>query len=240
MNKTPFEKAGDFLLGRGFYIVLFLCVATIGFSGYYLITSLTPDTGGNTISPVAATPEITLPDPVIATTPPAEVVVEEPIVLPDIPEEPVEETPAPVTPPVQQTESPVVYTWPVKGEVIRSFSTEVLSRDDTMGDWRTHDGIDIAASLGTSVLSPSRGTVLSVTQDEMMGYTVVIQHPDDVVSTLSNLSSVTVVKEGDTVETGTVIGAVGDSALAESGIQAHLHLEFTQDGTVIDPLLLLP
>ncbi len=240
MNRTPFEKAGDFLLGRGFYIVLFLCVATIGFSGYYLITSLTPDTGGNTISPVAATPEITLPDPIIVTTAPAEVAVEEPIVLPDIPEEPVEETPAPVAPTVQQTESPAVYTWPVKGEVIRSFSTEVLSRDDTMGDWRTHDGIDIAASLGTSVLSPSRGTVLSVTQDEMMGYTVVIQHPDDVVSTLSNLSSVTVVKEGDTVETGTVIGAVGDSALAESGIQAHLHLEFTQDGTVIDPLLLLP
>ena len=44
MKQKPSQhKLGDFLEGKGFYIVLFLCVAAIGISGYYLFSSLTPD-----------------------------------------------------------------------------------------------------------------------------------------------------------------------------------------------------
>ena len=35
-KRTIWNKIGDFLEGKGFYIVLFLCVAAIGGSGYYL------------------------------------------------------------------------------------------------------------------------------------------------------------------------------------------------------------
>ena len=51
---------GDFLEGKGFYIVLFLCVAAIGISGYYLFSSLTPDEPD---APVAGTAQITVPLP---------------------------------------------------------------------------------------------------------------------------------------------------------------------------------
>ena len=40
MNQNRWKKLGDFLLGKGFYIVLFLCVAAMGISGYYLIRSV--------------------------------------------------------------------------------------------------------------------------------------------------------------------------------------------------------
>ena len=41
MKKKPIlERIGDFMEGKGFYIVLFLCVAAIGISGYYLFSSL--------------------------------------------------------------------------------------------------------------------------------------------------------------------------------------------------------
>ena len=43
MKKPFLKRMGDFLEGKGFYIVLFLCVAAIGISGYYLFSSLTPD-----------------------------------------------------------------------------------------------------------------------------------------------------------------------------------------------------
>ncbi|MCD8046986.1 MAG: hypothetical protein LUD80_00025 [Clostridiales bacterium] len=37
MKKKPFvRRVGDFLLGKGFYMVLLLCVLAIGGSGYYL------------------------------------------------------------------------------------------------------------------------------------------------------------------------------------------------------------
>ena len=59
MKRTLLEKLGDFVLGKGFYIVLFLCVATIGISGYYLIQTLTP---AGTSEPVTGNPTVTLPD----------------------------------------------------------------------------------------------------------------------------------------------------------------------------------
>ena len=49
MKKKPIlERIGDFMEGKGFYIVLFLCVAAIGISGYYLFSSLNLGDGGNT------------------------------------------------------------------------------------------------------------------------------------------------------------------------------------------------
>ena len=49
-NRNLIQRLGDFMLGKGFYIVLFLCVATIGISGYYLLNSIAGDMGGT--SPV--------------------------------------------------------------------------------------------------------------------------------------------------------------------------------------------
>ena len=41
MKQKPSQhKLGDFLEGKGFYIVLFLCVAAIGISGYFLFSGL--------------------------------------------------------------------------------------------------------------------------------------------------------------------------------------------------------
>ncbi len=40
MKKPMKQTIGDFLAGRGFYIVLFLCVAAIGVSGWYLMREI--------------------------------------------------------------------------------------------------------------------------------------------------------------------------------------------------------
>ena len=39
MKRPWTERLGDLVLGRGFYIVLVLCVAAMGVSGYYLMRS---------------------------------------------------------------------------------------------------------------------------------------------------------------------------------------------------------
>ena len=59
MKRNLFQKLGDFVLGKGFYIVLFLCVAAIGISGYI---SSAPSPGGSQPSePVTANPTVTPP-----------------------------------------------------------------------------------------------------------------------------------------------------------------------------------
>lgn len=133
-----------------------------------------------------------------------------------------------------------VYTWPVNGAVIHDFSLEVLAYDETMGDWRTHNGLDIAASVGTEVRAVSGGTVEMVYADDLMGTTVVIDHGNGVKSIYSNLATVPTVEKGDVVSTGTVIGAVGETALAEIGRESHLHLEMSANGIEVDPTRYLP
>ena len=142
--------------------------------------------------------------------------------------------------PAQTPAAPTVFTWPVKGEVIADYSLEVLAYDETMGDWRTHSGVDIAASVGTNVLAISAGTVQGVYDDDLMGTCVVVDHGDGLTSTYCNLSAKPTVSEGDTVSTGTVLGVVGETAIAESSRPSHLHLEMAQDGKAVDPVSYLP
>jgi len=246
MKKTTlWKRVGDFIVGKGFYIVLFLCVATIGISGYYLVSVFNS----------GADPD---PQPVSGG---AQVVVPkdegEPPVLPD--KSGVPQLDEHVLPPLDEKEPggepegtgqqdsqptavvvPPVYTWPVKGEIASNFSLEVLAYDETMGDWRTHSGVDISAEQGTRVLAMSSGTVSRVYEDDLMGSAVVIDHGEGLVSSYYNLTASPTVSEGDTVVTGTVIGAVGNTAIAESGRPSHLHLEVSLDGRSVDPVDYLP
>lgn len=232
MKKPMKQAAGDFLAGRGFYMVLLLCVAAVGFASWYLIRELTvPVTVDEPVQvavptktpvPTAAAPQLT-PTPVPTTTP--------------IP------TPTPVA---SQTPAPAamwgseVYTWPVKGQVIGDFSLEVLAYDDTMGDWRVHEGLDIATEVGTPVKVINAGTVSAVYEDDLMGTVVTVSHADGLESLYANLNAQPTVEAGDHLDTGAVLGAVGETALAEVAKPSHLHFELKQDGVSVDPTPYLP
>lgn len=229
MKRTLLQKMGDFVLGKGFYIVLFLCVATIGISGYYLMNSLDAETQ----TPVTGTPEVVLPDPVISSPE---------VKAPQVPTQPVEEKKTqPVQPKENRTTAPkpapvVSYVWPVEGEILRDFSVETLVYDQTMGDWRTHAGVDIAAEAGAKVQCVGDGVVKEVFTDDLMGATVVVDHQNGVISTYSNLAAEPVAAAGQEVESGTVLGEVGASAIAESALPSHLHLEMSRNGEPVDPV----
>ena len=109
-----------------------------------------------------------------------------------------------------------------------------------MGDWRTHGGIDISAQEGLKVLCVSDGQVREVFRDDLMGTTVVVEHPEGLVSVYSNLTDDVAVEAGQDVDTGTVLGTVGATAIAEAGQSAHLHLEMIRNGEPVDPTEYLP
>ena len=136
--------------------------------------------------------------------------------------------------------APLVFTWPVKGTVDAGFVVETLVYNETMGDWRTHSGLDITADLGAKVLATANGTVSAVYQDDLMGTVVEIDHGDGLVSLYANLTEAPTVSAGDAVTTGAVIGSVGQTAAAESGQTTHLHFAMYQDDTPVDPAGYLP
>lgn len=46
---------------------------------------------------------------------------------------------------------------------------ETLLLDPTLGDWRTHGGLDLSVQAGTQVLAMGDGTVVQVFEDGLMG-----------------------------------------------------------------------
>jgi len=242
------NKLRSMLGGAGFYAVLFVCLAAVGLGAYFLLfRDDTPAASVPASVPAAAPAAVSdgPSDTVTATEP--ELPVKPPVVeavnpqpLPEDPE------PAPVVPVKEETvptldPAPVVATAPslivspLSGQVVAAFSADTLAYNPTLDDWRTHDGVDIAAAAGTNVLAASAGTVLSVGDDDLLGTTVTLGHSGGYVTTYANLQAEPTVSEGEKVSAGQIIGAVGDTAITETAVGPHLHFSVSKDDQPIDP-----
>lgn len=244
MERGKRQSWSSFFGGTGFYIALVLCVLATGVAGYFLLFNngqQAEDVGANvdnvvtTPKPVEQTPTVTpstqqneeeTEDEAEVTSKPVTVI------MPEV-------QPAPDAEPVQ-AEEPSIVVAPLAGETVSVFSMDALQYNETTGDWRTHDGIDIAASAGTAVVAASAGTVLSVEENGRLGVTVVISQKDGYETTYASLGEELSVAEGDTVSTGQQIGVVGNTSLTESGLGAHLHFSVSKDGQAVDPVEYLP
>lgn len=233
---TPKKVLG----GAGFYIVLLLCLAVVGVSGYMILFRDNAAAEADSTPAVSASaPDADLFDDLDPNGPSQE------ILDPQTPKETDDEdAPAEVPvemPSVEVDDTPVTATapnlivWPLRGTVVAAFSVDKLSYDETMGDWRTHAGIDLSAEVGTQVMAACAGTVSAVENDPLMGTTVVIKHDGGYQTTYANLQSVPTVKAGDTVTAGQIIGAVGSTAIAEAAEAPHLHFSVEKNGDVVDP-----
>ena len=129
---------------------------------------------------------------------------------------------------------------PVEGAVVTAYSMDKLLYNETMRDWRTHDGVDIAADAGTAVAAARAGTVESVAADPVMGMTVVIRHEGNWETVYSSLTDMPEVEAGDAVTAGQVVGFVGETAASESALGPHLHFSVLQDGKPVNPDDFLP
>ena len=233
-----------FFGGTGLYIALFLGVTALAVAGYWtLLPKNTADKDAENVSsqvelPVQdetpQMPEAELPQEAAK---PAEPVEEPPEDLTVMDEATgVEDTvPAMESETDAQPVAPRLVVAPLVGEEVAAFSVDELTYNETLGDWRTHDGIDIAAEVGTQVIAACSGVVTAVRDDDMMGTLVTIAHDDGYETTYANLRSSPGVGEGQYVSAGEVIGAVGSSSIAEFSMPAHLHFSVSKDGVPCDP-----
>lgn len=227
----------------GFYVILFVCLVMFGISGY-MMKQATESVGESVIVndwgdglPVDFEPP-TAEETMLPETP-EEVPVEAPIEIPDEGGATAgADAPAVIT--SGEPEIAVnVFANAVPGEITCAFSMDELVESKTFGDWRTHAGVDLAAELGDDVCVIADGTVSAIIEDPMMGQTVVVTHENGYASSYSNLHPQVLCSVGERVTLGTVIGTVGNTAVAESLEPSHLHLELTLDQEQIDPMSVL-
>ena len=223
MSDNKRTRRGTF--GKGYYIALILCAAAIGITGYLYNRNADQE------------------EPVLQTEEPVESVLstEEPDVAVIAPTKPMGDAEVSVTEPTvsQSVDMPLKTVWPVSGKTVMDYSMEALSYNETTRDWRTHNGIDIAAEAGTEVVAAADGEVYTIYEDDTMGTTVVIRHLKGYTTRYASLSKDLAVSVGDKVTKGQVIGTVGSTALVETVLGPHVHFSVTYQDVLMDPMAFL-
>lgn len=128
----------------------------------------------------------------------------------------------------------IVFAYPAAGAATETFHIESLSYSKTMGDFRTHSGIDFASEQTEDVYACADGTVKEVFNDTFMGLSVCIDHGNGIESEYSSLSEC-FVNNGDAVTAGSVLGKSGDTASIEKAEGYHVHLEVKKNGVSVNP-----
>ena len=225
---------------KGYCLALIICTVAVAVSGWLFVQSLREED------------ESQLPEAVQAAVLPTVPVAREdsrsaaqmPVAPAPSGSSAIQTTPEPepeaVTEPVAQTQAPTAKPTaalirPVDGAVIQGYSMEKLSFNPTTRDWRTHAGMDLAAPEGSAVRAVAEGNVVSVYEDDMLGWTVTIEHADGCVTHYANLAEELAVQAGDRVEAGQTVGTVGKTALGEVGSASHLHFAVYKNNVPQDP-----
>ncbi|CDG36281.1 peptidase M23B [Acetivibrio thermocellus BC1] len=119
--------------------------------------------------------------------------------------------------------------WPASGRISSRFGT----RSDPFNfSQKVHEGIDIAADYGTTILASATGKVTLSDWYGNYGKCVIIDHGYGL-STLYGHCQTLLVKEGQTVKKGDKIATVGSTGRSTG---PHLHFEVRLNGVPVDPL----
>ncbi len=132
------------------------------------------------------------------------------------------------------------FIMPVFGEITFEYATDKLVYSKTLEEWRTHEGVDLAADRGAPVKAAADGVVSEIKNDPRFGIIVVIDHKNGLKTVYSNLASDDMVTPNQKIKQGDIIGSIGNTASFESAEQSHLHFEVLVDNEYADPMAYLP
>lgn len=126
------------------------------------------------------------------------------------------------------------FKWPAEGRISGVYGSQRVY-NGVPG--RPHYGIDLAAPTGTPVYAPAPGVVTLVHEDMFYsGGTLIIDHGLGLSSTMIHLSKI-YAKEGETVETGSLVAEIGQSGRS-TGPHLDWRLNWFQER--LDPQLQVP
>lgn len=230
----------SFLKGKGFYLALAACIAVAAGCSFFAIrnmmrqlteapssNSITGDTQWNIQTPVENKQEdvpvtsgpASSSAPSSSSRPSAGSSSQQPIASP-APEEP-----ADVSAPLSVR--------PVAGPTLQAFSGNELEYNETLKDWRTHNGVDLSAEKGEIVKCIEGGTVKAAYEDGNWGGVVEVDC-NGVTMRYAGLSTPLKITEGQAVEAGQQLGLVNEVP-CETAAGYHLHFEVSKDGAYQDP-----
>ena len=227
----------SFFKGKGFYLALSLCILAAAGSSFWAIRNVMQKLGEGGTSQVeqGGTQQWDIPGAQV--------------------EEKVNDVPKPSARPSQGSQSQSgagaqqgqaggsgepadaavpSFVKPVAGQIVQGFRGEELVYNATLGDWRTHNGVDMSCAADAAVKSAVAGKVVNMYEDGLWGQVVEVD-AGETVWRYTGLDKTTLkVNTGDELEAGQMIGKIGET-MAETGAETHLHLEVLKGGNYVDP-----
>ena len=213
------KRVGGFMRRNAFYLLLILCIASIA---TVIALAVTHNSGSqdaptvDNIEPGGGDISVQKPDDSQNQDPNEG---NKPDVQPDVPKK-------------------LTFYMPCNGTVSLNCSIDALVKNETMGDFRTHNGVDFKSD-DLNVTAAADGTVEETGYNKLDGYYIVLKHDDGYVTKYMSLEAESTLKKGDKVQQGQEIGKMSTSQGYESLEGAHLHFEMLKDGEYIDPLTVL-
>lgn len=125
--------------------------------------------------------------------------------------------------------------WPVEGNIILNYSMDSTIYFPTLDSYRCNPAIIIQSESGTSVCAGAKGVVKEVSSNEEIGNYVVVGIGDGYELTYGQLKDITVAL-GDTVESNTAIGVVGEVTRYYKNEGSNVYFKMEKDGNPCDPL----
>jgi len=122
--------------------------------------------------------------------------------------------------------------YPSDGEITSGFGYRM---HPILGYTRFHSGVDFGVDYGSPIHAADAGVVIFAGWYGGYGQAIIIDHGKNI-TTLYGHTSEMYVSEGQTVQRGQVIGAVGSSGLSTG---PHLHFEVRVSGEPVDPMTYL-
>jgi murein DD-endopeptidase MepM/ murein hydrolase activator NlpD len=119
--------------------------------------------------------------------------------------------------------------WPVEGFLTSRFGPRV---SPLSGRRDFHKGLDISARTGTPILAPAKGTVSFVGRDGAYGNIVHVQHGAGISTRFAHMQR-SVVKDGQVVRRGMILGYVGNTGRSTG---PHLHYEVVVNNVNVNPM----
>ena len=122
------------------------------------------------------------------------------------------------------------FIWPLKGVITGEYGNQRILNGKPR---RPHYGLDIAASLGTKIISPSDAKVVLILEDSFFnGKMIILNHGLGLNSIYSHLHK-TYVKKGDKIKKGEVIAEVGSTGRSTG---PHLDWRVNVFNIAVDPV----
>lgn len=230
MDKRLFDKSSNFFKKEGFYVILFVCLCIVA-----TVAAITARNGKSVNKPPVV--QENTENKVAANNPDNSQGSEMPNAM-QVKKDPEISVPKSGSASAAVTNTAdYKFVKPVEGTNATTYNTGLV-KCETIGTYKTNNGIEIQAKLNSPVYAVLDGKVEAVKNDGTeLGQYVVIDHQNGLKTVYANLKEDVKLKVGDKVKKSQIIGSVGETrgSYSNEPYGTHLHFEVMKSNEYVDP-----